>query len=142
MNIEYVPINKVMEQEEVANRIANGWIIAGQLPMQVGSNIATPDNVGGAQIMPCTIWVLHEPMVPISEVLRAIFEAAEQYQEAATALLVVDYMCMRFTGVTLAELKEGMENANPNPGEPEATGSDDTGVVVEAGNVIKPHEAA
>ena len=60
----------------------------------------------------------------------------------ATALLVVDYMCMRFTGVTLAELKEGMENANPNPGEPEATGSDDTGVVVEAGNVIKPHEAA
>lgn len=115
--IELRPIQEPMDEKEVVGRLQAGWIIAGQILVSKGNGVATPDNPTGQVMAPCNIWILPEPMVPISEVYQVLLNAAEQYKESGPGMLALGYISHLLIGMTIEDLQQKLEEYLEEPGE-------------------------
>lgn len=111
MIVELIPVNVAVPPEEIQGRIQSGWRIFGQALVAHGGGVITPDNPTGAQAVPVTIWVLPEPMVPISELFHALFTASEVFKESPTSQVAIGHVSTLLTGKTVTELRQSMEEA-------------------------------
>ena len=126
--IDFTPVMKPLSPEELLGRLQRGWTIAGQVLLQQGSGVATPDNPNGATAVPVNVWTLPEPMVPLGEListLLAMDKAVEMGQLAPGQVL--ESFAQGVIGVTIEQLRQTVErNKNVSGATPDQDQDDDT----------------
>jgi hypothetical protein len=128
--IQAIPIQQPIDEEDMIRRFNEGWRIAGQVLVSRGHGIVTTDNPTGVHVMPCNIWILPEPMVPLSEIFSTLFKATEQYAESGSGMMALNFVSMMLFGASVKDLLAQMkEKSGAEPREPDRPGSDTTSLV-------------
>lgn len=98
IQVDLIPIGHPFTEEELRDRMAQGWHIAGQVMVAKGGGLVTPDNPEGkANVMPCNIWIINRMMVPADLVGRAVLQSESR-----------DQLCQALFNMPLAQLEESL----------------------------------
>jgi hypothetical protein len=101
--IEIIPeaIDTLLTQDELKKRIKDGWQLVGQVLLQEGSSIATPDNpTGQRRAMPVNVWVLNRFLIPAHQLAQTLLQSESK-----------DELCEAIFGTSLEQLHEGIIGA-------------------------------
>jgi hypothetical protein len=77
MEIQVIPINHVMNEEQIITHMQNGWAFIGTLLVDRGKQIAVPGQEPGGPV-PCNIWVRPEPLMPQRALVAVMIAIARE----------------------------------------------------------------
>jgi hypothetical protein len=89
MQIHVIPAGRPMPHKELEGRIASGWIKVGRQVMETNNRgVATLDNPNAPPFAEFDVWVLPEPMIPVSVVVGSLVQMASSGGDMATINMV------------------------------------------------------
>lgn len=103
MEMLVVPMTAVMNEEQLAQHLNQGWVFLGTLLINKGQQIAVPgqEQPGPA---PCNVWLRPEPMLPQQALIVAMMAIAREGADVDT----LDKLAQTLFGMTLTELQAAM----------------------------------
>jgi len=102
MLVHFIPVSGGLSREEVEQRIKSGWVYYGRQAVSLAGQLLKPGQPLDAGVADYDIWVLPEPMVPVSKVASVLVAA---YVEGEDADLLDDLARLLF-GFGIAPLAE------------------------------------
>ena len=104
MQIQAVPANKAMTEQELIDRYSNGWVFGGTFGVARGPAIAVPGKDDAAPVIVCHIWVRAEPMIPVRSIVGTLMALTQENNDLDTLNNVAEAL----TGQDLNQLAAQM----------------------------------
>jgi hypothetical protein len=111
--IHTIPVNQGIGKEELAQRLATGWVYVGQMALQEGGGILDPSRPvtsTGAVVM--HVWLLPEPAVPAGALLQLLQSMYTQHDKGT-----LNHIARQLFGRTIPELVSAADQAQEGEGE-------------------------
>ena len=106
--VHIVPVTHGMTKDEVLGRIQSGWVMAGRQAVHNNGLIVDPSQAAAPTgVIDADIWVLNEPMAPISLIAARLVESYEAGGDVDT----LDDLARVLTGQGIILLKGKMDEA-------------------------------